>query len=111
MTDIRAVAESVLREQSGRITAVLIRMSGSFDLAEEAMQEAFASALARWPESGIPDNPAAWITTAAHRKLIDALRRDQTRREKQDPLRYETPTSVEADESSLDATSMNYPDD
>jgi RNA polymerase sigma-70 factor, ECF subfamily len=110
-TDAKAVAESVFRQQSGRIIATLIRISGSFDLAEEAMQEAFASALARWPESGIPDNPAAWITTAAHRKLIDALRRDQTRREKQDPLRYETPTSVEADESSLDATSMNYPDD
>ena len=110
-TDAKAAAESVFRQQSGRIIATLIRISGSFDLAEEAMQEAFASALARWPESGIPDNPAAWITTAAHRKLIDALRRDQTRREKQDPLRYETPTSVEADESSLDATSMNYPDD
>jgi RNA polymerase sigma-70 factor, ECF subfamily len=110
-TDAKATAESVFRQQSGRIIATLIRISGSFDLAEEAMQEAFASALARWPESGIPDNPAAWITTAAHRKLIDALRRDQTRREKQDPLRYEMPTSVEPDESSLDATSMNYPDD
>jgi RNA polymerase sigma-70 factor, ECF subfamily len=110
-TDAKAAAESVFRQQSGRIIATLIRISGSFDLAEEAMQEAFASALARWPEGGIPDNPAAWITTAAHRKLIDALRRDQTRREKQDPLRYETPTSVAADETSLDATSMNYPDD
>src|ERR1700751_831253 len=95
MTDIKAVAESVFREQSGRITAVLIRMSGSFDLAEESMQEAFAAALARWPLSGVPDNPAAWITTAAHRKLIDSLRRDQTRRDKQDTLRYETPTSYE----------------
>jgi RNA polymerase sigma-70 factor (ECF subfamily) len=110
-TEAKAAAESVFRAQSGRIIATLIRISGSFDLAEEAMQEAFASALARWPESGIPDNPAAWITTAAHRKLIDALRRDRTRREKQDPLRYETPTTVAADETSLDATSMNYPDD
>jgi RNA polymerase sigma-70 factor, ECF subfamily len=75
MTDARAAAESVFREQSGRITATLIRISGSFDLAEEALQEAFAAALARWPATGVPDNPAAWITTAAHRKLIDALRR------------------------------------
>jgi len=88
MVDAKAVADAVFREQAGRITATLIRISGCFDLAEEALQEAFASALARWPEVGIPDNPAAWITTAAHRKLIDFLRRDRTRREKQDPLRY-----------------------
>src|SRR3984957_17737101 len=114
MTDIKAVAESVFREQSGRITAVLIRMSGSFDLVEESMQEAFAAALARWPVTGVPDNPAAWITTAAHRKLIDSLRRDQTRRDKQDPLRYETPASYEPDDPfdhGLDASSVNYPDD
>jgi RNA polymerase sigma-70 factor (ECF subfamily) len=115
MIDARAAAESVFREQSGRITATLIRISGSFDLAEEALQEAFAAALARWPATGVPDNPAAWITTAAHRKLIDALRRDQTRREKQDPLRYETPASYHPDDPSddnlLDASSMNYPDD
>jgi RNA polymerase sigma-70 factor, ECF subfamily len=112
MTDAKAAAETVFRQQSGRVIATLIRISGSFDLAEEAMQEAFASALARWPETGIPENPAAWITTAAHRKLIDALRRDQTRREKQDPLRYETPRSYQPEhDEALDASSMNYPDD
>ncbi len=113
--DAKAVAESVFRQQSGRIIATLIRISGSFDLAEEALQDAFTSAIARWPESGVPDNPAAWITTAAHRRLIDALRRDRTRREKEDPLRYETPTSYnpgELDaEAAFDASSMNYPDD
>ena len=71
-----AAAESVFREESGRIVATLIRISGSFDRAEEAMQEAFAVALASWPEKGIPQNPAAWITSAAHRKLIDRRRRD-----------------------------------
>ena len=111
MIDAKGAAESVFRQQSGRIIATLIRISGSFDLAEEAMQDAFAAALARWPVAGIPDNPVAWITTAAHRKLIDSLRRDRTRREKQDPLRYETPISVQPDETSLDASSMNYPDD
>jgi RNA polymerase sigma-70 factor, ECF subfamily len=115
MTDAKSVAESVFRQQSGRIIATLIRISGSFDLAEEALQEAFTSAIARWPESGVPDNPAAWITTAAHRRLIDALRRDRTRREKEDPLRYETPTSYHPDEldaeAAFDASSMNYPDD
>jgi RNA polymerase sigma-70 factor (ECF subfamily) len=115
MIDAKAVAESVFRQQSGRIIATLIRISGSFDLAEEALQEAFTSAIARWPESGVPDNPAAWITTAAHRRLIDALRRDRTRREKEDPLRHETPTSYHPDdidaEAAFDASSMNYPDD
>jgi RNA polymerase sigma-70 factor, ECF subfamily len=112
MIDAKAAAESVFRQQSGRIIATLIRISGSFDLAEEALQDALASALARWPETGIPDNPAAWITTAAHRRLIDAVRRDKTRREKQEPLRYETPTSYQPDHNeALDASSMNYPDD
>src|ERR1700739_491423 len=63
----RTVAESVFRQECGRIIATLIRISGSFDRAEEAMQDAFASALASWPETGIPQNPAAWITAAAYR--------------------------------------------
>jgi RNA polymerase sigma-70 factor (ECF subfamily) len=114
MIDAKTAAESVFREQSGRITATLIRISGSFDLAEEALQEAFAAALRRWPQTGVPASPAAWITTAAHHKLIDSLRREQTRREKQEPLRYETPTSYDPDDSLddlQDASSMNYPDD
>src|SRR5437588_5393319 len=88
MVDIRAAAEAVFRQESGRILAGLIRISGSFDRAEEAMQEAFAAALASWPARGAPENGAAWIMAAAQRKLIDAVRRDHTRREKQDSLRY-----------------------
>ena len=72
MADIRSAAESVFRQEAGRIIASLIRVSGSFDRAEEAMQEAFASALASWPVKGIPESPAAWIITAARRKLIDS---------------------------------------
>jgi RNA polymerase sigma-70 factor (ECF subfamily) len=94
MADVQSLAESVFRQESGRIVASLIRISGSFDRAEEAMQEAFAAALASWPENGVPANPGAWITTAAHRKLIDAGRRERTRREKQDALRYEIETSA-----------------
>src|SRR5574340_1207420 len=88
--DARAAAEAVFRQESGRIIATLIRVCGSFDRAEEAMQEAFTAALAAWPESGIPQNPGAWITTVAHRRLIDQSRRERTQREKQDSLRYET---------------------
>src|SRR5207245_11796046 len=87
--DAKSVAESVFRKESGRIIATLIRISGSFDRAEEAMQDAFASALASWPETGLPQNPGAWIAAAAHRKLIDQSRREKTRREKQDSLHYE----------------------
>jgi RNA polymerase sigma-70 factor (ECF subfamily) len=90
MTDPGATIESVFRHEHGRIIATLIRLSGSFDLAEESLQEAFASALVHWPEKGIPQNPAAWITTAAHRKLIDRVRRNRTIQEKQAPLLYET---------------------
>jgi RNA polymerase sigma-70 factor (ECF subfamily) len=106
------VVESVFRQESGRIIATLIRVAGSFDLAEEAMQEAFASALASWPEKGVPENPGAWITAVAHRKLIDHGRRERTRREKQEPLLYETPTVQEPEANALfEPATMNYPDD
>jgi RNA polymerase sigma-70 factor, ECF subfamily len=84
-----ASAETVFRREHGRIIASLIRLCGSFDRAEEAMQEAFASALRYWGNGGIPENPAAWIMTVAHRKLIDARRRERTRQEKQSLLQHE----------------------
>ena len=111
MADIRSAAESVFRQESGRIVASLIRLSGSFDRAEEAMQEAFASALAVWPEKGLPANPAAWIMAVAHRKLIDAVRRERTWREKQDSLRYETESAVSPSEPDFEEASMHFPDD
>ena len=111
MADIRSAAESVFRQESGRILASLIRISGSFDRAEEAMQEAFTSALASWRDKGVPENPGAWIMTAAHRKLIDAVRRDHTRRDKQDPLRYETQLAGSSSDPELDETAMHFPDD
>jgi RNA polymerase sigma-70 factor (ECF subfamily) len=112
MVEAKAAIENVFRQESGRIIATLIRLAGSFDLAEEAMQEAFASALTTWPERGIPDNPGAWITAVAHRKLIDHSRRERTRREKQDPLQYETPTVQRPEAEVLfEPVAMNYPDD
>ena len=111
MADIRSAAESVFRQESGRIIASLIRVSGSFDRAEEAMQEGFAAALASWPAKGIPENPAAWIMTVAHRRLIDALRKDQTRREKQDSLMYEVEMAGPSPDAEFDETAMHFPDD
>ena len=76
----------MFRREHGRIIASLIRLCGSFDRAEEAMQDGFAAALANWSVRGLPANPAAWITTTAYRKLIDARRRERTRFEKQAEL-------------------------
>jgi len=69
----RAIA-TLHRRDGGRILAGLIRRLGSFDIAEEALQDAYAKALERWPQDGIPQNPAAWITTVAQRRGYDALR-------------------------------------
>src|SRR5438094_2247072 len=110
MADLRATIESVFRQESGIIIAGLIRVSGSFDLAEEAMQEAFAAALTHWPTSGVPQNPAAWITTVARRKIVDFVRRDRVRQEKHDRLLKETETATRP-EDPVDADSMNFPDD
>src|SRR6516165_6812156 len=88
-TEVRACAESVFRHEHGRIIASLIRLCGSFDRAEEVMQDALAAALMHWPERGVPQNPAAWIMTAAHRKLIDMARRERTQREKRGLLEEE----------------------
>jgi RNA polymerase sigma-70 factor (ECF subfamily) len=110
--DANSMVEAVFRQESGRIAAALIRISGSFDRAEEAMQEAFASAVASWPRTGIPQNPAAWITTAAHRRLIDQIRREKTREEKQDSVRYELHENAappQPDDSG--ETTMHLPDD
>jgi len=111
MDELGNTIESVFRQESGRILATLIRISGSFDLAEEAMQEAFATAVAHWPAKGVPDNPGAWITSVAHRKLVDYSRRERTRREKQEPLLYETPTVFEPDLTMLEAEPIPFPDD
>ena len=93
-TTKRAV-ELVFREESGAILSTLIRVFGDFDLAEEAMQDAFAEALDHWPREGVPANPAAWITTAARRRGIDRIRRQRTRSEKQDEVAHHIPTHQE----------------
>jgi RNA polymerase sigma-70 factor (ECF subfamily) len=112
MINFRSAVEEVFRRESGRIIAGLIRVSQSFDLAEEAMQDALASALVDWQRNGLPMNPAAWINAVAHRKLIDYARRDQTRRSNQDQLLYETPKSIAPlPVCHASAEEMNFPDD
>src|SRR6187402_3208719 len=72
---VRESLDSLYRAESGRIRATLIRLLGDFDLAEDAVHDAFAAALERWPQDGVPANPRAWLVSAGRFKAIDALRR------------------------------------
>src|SRR5437879_10956468 len=67
--------DAVYRAESRRVLATLIRLLGDFDLAEDALQDAFAAAVEQWPRDGVPDNPRAWLVSAGRFKAIDALRR------------------------------------
>jgi len=92
------------------MVATLTRIFGieHLNLAEDVVQEALARALQTWPYRGVPENPAAWIMTAAHRKLIDMARRERTRTEKHSLLEQET--AVEVYEHLMPAFSV-FPDD
>jgi len=74
--------ERVFREEYGRAVAVLTRVFGDIDVAEDAVQDAFAEAVRRWPEAGLPPSPAGWIITAARNRAIDRLRREAARADK-----------------------------
>jgi len=87
--DPHAVVDRVFREEQGRAVATLIRVLGDFDLAEEAVQDAFITALETWPGRGVPANPGAWITTTARNRAIDRLRRRHVLAEKEELLRRE----------------------
>jgi RNA polymerase sigma-70 factor (ECF subfamily) len=82
MGETRKAVKRAFVENSGRVLASLIGTLDDFDLAEDAMQEAFLIAMERWPTDGIPSNPGGWITLTARRKAIDRLRRDTTFRRK-----------------------------
>jgi len=73
--EIRQLVDRVYRAESSRILATLIRLLGDFDLAEDAMQDAFAAALVRWSRDGAPENPRAWLVSAARFEAVDSLRR------------------------------------
>lgn len=74
-TDLHARVEEIYRAESRRVFATLVRLVRDFDLAEEALHEAFAAAFERWGREGVPDNPRAWLVSAGRFKAIDALRR------------------------------------
>ncbi len=96
------IVDRLFREEQGRAVATLIRVTGDFDLAEEAVQDAFIRALETWPERGVPDNPGAWITTTARNRAIDRLRRRQLSVAKIEELGRET--AVEQELAAIDPT-------
>src|SRR5271167_4341453 len=72
---VREKVDSVYRSESRRIFATLIRLLGDFELAEDALHDAFSAALEQWPKEGVPANPRAWLVSAGRFKAIDAMRR------------------------------------
>ena len=72
---VREVVDSVYRTESRKVLATLIRLLGDFDLAEEALHDAFIAALDQWPREGMPNNPRAWLISTGRFKAIDAIRR------------------------------------
>src|SRR5215472_11138990 len=82
--DVTSALEAAYRSDWGRIVAVLIRLFGDFDVAEEAAQEAFAAAVDQWAASGVPEFPQAWIIQTARHKAIDRLRRQSRFQEKRE---------------------------
>ena len=74
--------ERVFREEYGRAVAVLVRVFGDIDVAEEAVQDAFTAAVQRWPSTGLPPSPAGWIITTARNRAIDRLRRESSREDR-----------------------------
>ena len=82
--------ERAFRDEAGGVLATLIRQVGDFQLAEDALQDAFASAVVAWERDGVPDRPGAWLTTAARRRAIDRLRRDRGLAERLQTLRHLT---------------------
>jgi RNA polymerase sigma-70 factor (ECF subfamily) len=94
--------EQVFREEWGRAVAILTRVLGDLELAEDAVQDAFATALERWPHDGMPRTPGAWIVTTARNRAIDRIRRDRVFRQKAELLaRLEALPKEEEDVSAI----------
>jgi RNA polymerase sigma-70 factor (ECF subfamily) len=102
-TDTHRAIEAVFRIEQAKLIAGLTRMVRDIGLAEELAQDALVAALEQWPRSGIPDNPAAWLMTAAKHRAIDAFRRNRLRERKHEELGYELEVEQETAQPDLDA--------
>ena len=93
------VLDELFREEWGRTLAILARALGDVELAEDAVQEAFAAALERWPRDGAPANPGAWLLTTARNRAIDRIRREQNLRRKTELLAALEPAAEEREDT------------
>ncbi len=106
MERVRGEIERTFRDESGKVLSGLVRVCGDIELAHDAVQDAFVVALARWPDEGIPDRPAAWLTTVARNKAIERLRRARTHVRRSADLQ-----ALARTERALDETAGELPDD
>ncbi len=97
-TDINTAIEEIYRTGSRKVLATLIRLLGDFELAEEALHEAFAAAVEQWPREGIPDNPTAWLVSAGKFKAIDNLRKRKRHTDSVSKIALEFENETEKDE-------------
>src|SRR5450631_2897436 len=95
--DQHRVASAIWRIESAKLIAMLARRVRSLELAEELAQDVFVEALSSWERSGVPDNPGAWLMTAAKHRALDALRNSRRAELKQEQLGHETASSAAAD--------------
>jgi len=102
-TDVNRTIHAIWRIESAKLIAGLARIVRDVGLAEELAQDALVAALETWPQSGVPDNPAAWLMTAARRRGIDELRRSKRLERKHDELGQEMERLQEARAPDLDA--------
>ncbi len=104
-TEVQQIVDAVYRDESRRIFATLIRLLGDFDIAEEAMHDAFKAALEQWPHSGVPGNPRAWLISAGRFKAIDGIRRHarfQSLDELPEPVDPATEEGAKPDKASVE---------
>jgi len=103
---MESTLQRIFTSESRRVLATLIRLLGDFDLAEDALQEAFVAALRQWPEDGVPDNPRAWLVSAGRFKAIDQLRRraryDALLREQADHLAAQATVEMEIENAAIE---------
>ncbi|HUC24049.1 MAG TPA: sigma-70 family RNA polymerase sigma factor [Streptosporangiaceae bacterium] len=113
MTDVEAALADAYRRSWAMVLAATVRVARSLDLAEECVQDAYASAMTAWDKSGVPDNPAAWLTTAAKRRAIDAIRRDVALRSRLPLLVVddEEPAGLADEEKDMEKLSEVVPDE
>ena len=99
--------EKIFRDEAGRVLATLIRLVGDFDLAEDALQDAFAVALERWPAESQPSNPRAWLVNVGRNKAIDRVRRQISFRDKQQQLAHEIELNALDSEDPTEAAAVD----